>query len=125
MNPARARQDLRTLIEQLSPLLQPVFEPGLLVTGAVYKRRFRCGQPTCHCVDGSLHEYWSLSLWRGAKKTVRRILPGEDQRALEAATRRYRAVRRTRTAFLRWTRRIVKLMDALERSRRRSAGPKT
>lgn len=120
MDPARTRQDLRSLSEQLPALLEPVFDSTTLLAGVVYQRRFRCGQPSCHCVDGSLHEYWSLSLWRGAKKTVRRVRPDEDRRLLEGAARRYRAVRRARTAFLRWTRRILKLMDALERTRRRS-----
>jgi hypothetical protein len=100
-----------------------VFDPSAVLPGAVYQRRFRCGKPTCHCVDGALHEYWSVSLWRGTRKTVRRILPDEDRRALQAATRRYRALRRSRTAFLRWTRRILRVIDALERSRRRPAKP--
>lgn len=117
MDSARTRQDLRLLLEQLPALLEPVFDSAPLLSGAVYRRRFRCGQPSCHCVDGSLHEYWSLSTWRRAKQTVRRILPDEDRRALEAATRRYREVRHGRTTFLRWTRRVVKLIDALEKAR--------
>lgn len=119
MDPARTRQELRTLIGQLPDLLEPIFDPSPVLPGTVYKRRFRCGQPTCHCVEGSLHEYWSVSLWRGSAKTVRRILPAEDRRALQAATVRYRVARRARTALLRWTRRMLKLIDSLERARRR------
>lgn len=117
MDPARLRQDLRVLLDQLPSLLVPVFDSSPLLSGTVYRRRFRCGRPTCHCADGALHEYWSLSTWRRTKKTVRRILPDEDRRALEAATRRYRQVRHGRTALLRWTRRALKLIDALEKSR--------
>jgi len=123
MDAARCRQELDSLLARLPALLAPVFETTPMMAGWIYQRRFRCGQPTCHCASGSLHEYPSLATWGGPKKDVRRIRPEEDIERLRALTERYRAVRSARTSFLAWSRRVVKLIDALESARTRVPGP--
>ncbi len=123
MDAARCRQELDSLLARLPALLAPVFETTPMMAGGIYQRRFRCGQPTCHCASGSLHEYPSLATWGGPKKDVRRIRPEEDIERLRALTERYRAVRSARTSFLAWSRRVVKLIDALESARTRVPGP--
>lgn len=117
MDPARCRQELTTRIEELPTLLQSAYERTPLLPGVVYIRRYHCGKPTCHCAHGSLHEYVSLSTWAGVKKDVRRIRPEEDIEELRTTTERYRAVRAMRRSFLKWSRRVVKLLDEMEVAR--------
>lgn len=124
MDAARCRQELDSLLARLPALLAPVFETTPMMAGWIYQRRYRCGQPTCHCASGSLHEYLSLATWGGPKKDVRRIRPEEDIEKLRAFTERYRAARSARTSFLSWSRRVVKLIDALDAARTRVPGPR-
>ncbi len=119
MDPARARQELTALVENLPRMLSSAYDRTSLVAGVVYLRRFRCGQPSCHCAKGSLHESWSLSTWRG-KRDSRRIRSKEDVEEQRTATERYRAVRAMRRSFLGWSRRVVKLLDQLEAARIKS-----
>lgn len=120
MDPARCRQELTTRIEELPTLLQPAYERTPLLPGVVYIRRYHCGKPSCHCVDGSLHEYVSLSTWASGKRDVRRIRPEEDIEEHRTTTERYRAVRTMRRSFLKWSRRVVKLLDEMEAARIKS-----
>jgi len=120
MDAARSRQELTTRVEELPKLLEPAYERTPLLPGVVYVRRYHCGKPTCHCADGPLHEYLSLGTWASMKRDVRRIRPEEDVEELKTVTERYRAVRTMRRSFLRWSRRVVKLLDELEAARIKS-----
>ncbi len=120
MDPARCRQELTTRIEELPALLESAYERTPLLPGVVYLRRIRCGKPTCHCVEGALHEYMSLGTWMEGKREVRRIRPDEDVEEYRTTTDRYRAVRTMRRSFLKWSRRVVKLLDEMEAARIKS-----
>lgn len=112
------------MLARLPALLAPMFETTPMMAGSIYQRRYRCGQPTCHCASGSLHEYLSLATWGGPKKDVRRIRPEEDIEKIRALTDRYRTARTARTSFLAWSRRVVRLIDALEAARTRVPNPR-
>lgn len=120
MDSARARQELTARLDEVPGALSSAFERTSLVAGVVYLRRFRCGQSSCHCAQGSLHEALTLTTYRETKGN-RRIQPTEDLEALRAATERYRGVRKMRRSFLRWSRRVLQLLDQLEAARTKLA----
>ena len=43
--------------------------------GSLALSHFRCGKPSCHCVDGQGHPVWSLTFMLDSKKRVEKIPP--------------------------------------------------
>ena len=63
--------------------------------GTVYVLRRRCGKPSCHCVEGKLHESEVYSVSIG-KRRILRSVHGSRRDRLVALTSRYRRFRRAR-----------------------------
>ncbi|MFN0051353.1 MAG: DUF6788 family protein [Planctomycetales bacterium] len=106
-----------TLAEQELPrLLQLCFERAPLLPGSLYTLRRKCGKSNCRCTRGELHESSVLS-YRG-QGPPRNISPAPEQiDAWRRMTDDYRRVRQVRAEFVRWQRKVLALLDAMEAAR--------
>jgi len=109
---SQLRQDLRRELSQLLATAETFFERGALVPGQVYETRRRCGKPSCHCMQEGGHAISLLSvLSPDGRKT--RSLSATAKDALLPLVERYRRFREARAAFVRSTKEVVRLADAL------------
>ena len=65
---ARLRRRIQRLLDRAQ--LPPDGLPGSLALS-----HFRCGKPSCHCVDGQGHPVWSLTFMLDGKKRVEKVPP--------------------------------------------------
>lgn len=113
---SQLRAQLRQAQQQLPALLEEYFGRGPLLPGSIYLLRRKCGKPNCHCARGELHESTALS-YRGEGRP-RNVSPPSDQLdTLRRMTDDYRRVRQARAELVRWQRRLLTLVDALEAAR--------
>jgi hypothetical protein len=97
-------------------LLETVLgEKGPLVRGSFGTRARVCGNPSCHCADGALHESKYLTASCGGK--VRQVhVPARDEVAVAAGVARYRRFFRARADLAQTVKGQLELIDALGRS---------
>jgi hypothetical protein len=109
---SQLRQDLRRELNQLLVIAETFFERGTLVPGQVYETRRRCGKPSCHCMQEGGHAICLLSvLSPEGRKT--RSLSAAAKAGLLPLVERYRHFREARAAFVRTTKEVLRLADAL------------
>lgn len=88
----RLLEAFRRFHEQLEEILR---ERGPLIRGSFGTRARLCGNPTCHCTRGGLHESKFLSATDSGK--VRQVhVPVEDEAEVAAGVQRYRHFRQMR-----------------------------
>jgi hypothetical protein len=110
------RSQLALAQQELSRLLERCFGREPLLPGSLYTLRRKCGKPNCRCTRGELHESTVLS-YRG-QGPARNISPAPQQiDALRKMTDEYRRVRQARAQIVRWHRKLLALLDALESAR--------
>ena len=99
-------------IDELLPLRE-------LVKGSVYQLQTRCGKPSCHCVseEGPLHSSTVLS-WSEHGKTRLRTLPSGERARFPRLTEAYRSFRQARAALVKLQRRMLAIIDQLEKTLR-------
>lgn len=113
---SQLRAQLRQAQQLLPALLEECFGRGPLLPGSIYLLRRKCGKPNCHCARGELHESTALS-YRGEGRP-RNVSPPSDQLdTLRKMADDYRRVRQARAELVRWQRRLLTLVDALEAAR--------
>ena len=113
---SQLRAQLRQAQQQLPALIEECFGREPLLPGSLYTLRRKCGKPNCHCARGELHESTALS-YRGEGRP-RNVSPSSDQiDTLRKMTDDYRRVRQARAELVRWQRRVLTLVDALEAAR--------
>lgn len=113
---SQLRAQLRQAQQQLPALIEECFGREPLLPGSLYTLRRKCGKPNCHCARGELHESTALS-YRGEGRP-RNVSPSGDQiDTLRKMTDDYRRVRQARAELVRWQRRVLTLVDALEAAR--------
>lgn len=110
------RSQLALVQQELPRLLERCFGREPLLPGSLYTLRRKCGKPNCRCTHGELHESTVLS-YRGQGRP-RNVSPAPEQiDALRQMTDDYRRLRQARAQFVRWQRRLLALLDALESAR--------
>ena len=116
---SRLRQSLQTLLDDCQRQLQALLPLRQLVKGSVYELQTRCGKPSCHCssAEGPLHTSTVLS-WSEHGKTRLRTLPPGERSHLRQLTESYRRFRQARAALVKLHRRMLALIDRLEKTLR-------
>ena len=107
------RSQLTRAQQLLQGLLEDCFERGPLLPGSLYTLRRKCGKPNCRCMRGELHENRILS-YRGQGRPQNISPPPAQIAALRQMTDDYRRVRQTRAKLVRWQRKLLALVDALQ-----------
>ena len=110
------RSQLRQAQQLLPSLLEVCFAREPLLPGALYTLRRKCGKPSCRCSRGELHESTVLS-YRGQGKPRNLATTPEHLPALRDLTDPYRRCRQARAQLVRWQRRLLDLVDALQAAR--------
>jgi len=110
------RAQLVAAQQELPRLLELCFGRQPLLPGSLYILRRKCGKPNCRCTRGDLHESTVLS-YRGQGRPQNVSPPPEQIDAVRKMTDEYRRVRQARAEFVRWQRKLLTLLDALESAR--------
>lgn len=114
---SRIRQSLVELTQEVERLLPILMDRLPMVKGTVYEQRRKCGKPTCCCATGKLHATMMLSRSeRGRTKLM--AIPEGRLKELQVLTRRYQRFRRARARLGQIHKRMLSLIDELERARR-------
>jgi hypothetical protein len=114
---SRLRQELRHLVKELENSIEPVFGRGPLVKGTVYELSRKCGKPSCACTRGELHRSTVLS-WSHKAKTRIMSIPPERLGELRAKSEQYQRLRSARAAVSAVAKKILTVIDQIERIRR-------
>ena len=116
---SRLRQALKTLLDDYQRQLERLLPLRQLIKGSVYDLRTRCGKRSCHCASkvGPLHSSTVIS-WSEHGKTRLRTLPPDERSHLRQLTESYRRFRNARAALVKLHRRILDLIDRLEKALR-------
>ena len=98
--------------EQLELLL---YARGPLLRGSFGRRSRVCGNPTCHCARGELHESSYLTATDQGK--VRQVhVPAAEEAKVTAGVTEYRRFRQARTRLARLSQKQLELVDELGKS---------
>ena len=110
------RSQLLQAQQFLPGLLEACFAREPLLPASLYTLRRRCGKPSCRCSRGKLHESTVLS-YRGQGKPRNLATSPEHLPALRDMTDPYRRCRQARAQLVRWQRRLLDIVDALQAAR--------
>lgn len=115
-NTSRLRQKLRVSSGHYQTQLELALEEqGPLIRGSFGTRRRVCGNPTCKCTQGELHESKFLSATD--KGRVRQVhVPAADEEKVASGVERYRRFREMRGRLAELAQEQLELMDQLGRS---------
>ena len=113
---SRTRQRLREIAEQCREQLELVLEErGPLIRGSFGQRLRVCGDPTCRCARGELHESSYLTATDHGK--VRQVhVPAAEAAQVAAGVADYRRFRKARTRLARLAQKQLELVDELGNS---------
>jgi hypothetical protein len=113
---SRLRQRLRATTEQLDRQVDLLMEEaGPLIRGSFGRRGRVCGNPTCRCARGELHESAYLTATDGGR--VRQVhVPAGDEVAVADGVQRYRRFREVRARLQDLAQEQLELVDQLGRS---------
>ena len=114
---SRLRGELRGALKELEGTLTVAFERSTLVKGNVYELARKCGKPSCACAGGQLHRSMVLS-WSHQGKTRLMAIPAEKLDRLRTHSEQYLGYRRARARVTEIFKRILKLLDGIEKLRR-------
>ena len=114
---SRLRGALRDALKELETTLEVAFERSVLVKGNVYELARKCGKPSCACAEGQLHRSMVLS-WSHQGKTRLMTIPPEKLDRVRANSEQYLRYRRARAQVTEIFKRILKLLDQIEKLRR-------
>ena len=114
---SRYRAALREAIDELTELIEVGYERKPMVKGTVYELARKCGKAGCACTRGQLHRSMVLS-WSEEGRTRLLSIPAERVKGLREKSERYTQYRAARAEVTRVQRRILKLLDQIEKLRR-------
>jgi len=114
---SRLRQSLRELLTDLDQSLQVAFGRAPMVKGNVYELARKCGQPNCACTRGQLHRSMVLT-WSHEGKSRLYSIPAERIAALQEKSEEYLRFRRARARVTQIGKKILEVMDRIEKLRR-------
>jgi hypothetical protein len=105
----RLLEAFRRFHAQLEEILR---ERGPLIRGSFGTRARVCGNPTCHCTRGALHESKYLSASDGGK--ARQVhIPVQDEEEVAAGVERYRRFRQMRVQLAELAKEQLELAEQL------------
>jgi hypothetical protein len=114
---SRLRQTLREHLADLEKSLDVVFGRALMVKGNVYELARKCGKPNCACTRGELHRSMVLTWSHGGKSKLFSI-PRERVLELQEKSEEYLRFRRARARVTEICKKILAVMDRIEKLRR-------
>ena len=114
---SRLRQALRELLAELEKTLRVAFGRAPMIKGNVYELARKCGKPTCACTRGELHRSMVLT-WSHEGKSKLFSIPLERLSELEEKSEEYLRFRRARARVTEITKKILGVMDRIEKLRR-------
>lgn len=114
---SRLRQALRELLADLEKSLGVAFGRAPMVKGNVYKLARKCGKPTCACARGELHRSMVLT-WSHEGKSKLFSIPPERLSELREKSEEYLRFRRARARVTEICKKILGVMDRIEKLRR-------
>ena len=119
-SPSQLRKRLRLLAEEIPALVRVAEQRSPLWRGLVLDAKRKCGKPNCRCARGELHVSTILAD-RSGKKQRSLALAGKQLVLFTKLTEEYRRVRGVRARFVKITKEMLAIFDALEEARRREA----
>jgi len=114
---SRLRQALREHLRDLENSLEVVFGRAPMVKGNVYELARKCGKPNCACARGELHRSMVLTWSEEGKHRIFPV-PAERLADLQAKSEEYLRFRRTRARVTEICKKILGVMDRIEKLRR-------
>ena len=114
---SRLRQALRELLADLEKSLGVAFGRAPTVKGNVYELARKCGKPTCACARGELHRSMVLT-WSQEGKSKLFSIPPERLSELREKSEEYLRFRRARARVTEIGKKILGVMDRMEKLRR-------
>ena len=114
---SRLRQALRERLADLEKSLGVAFGRAPMVKGNVYELARKCGKPTCACARGELHRSMVLT-WSHEGKSKLFSIPPERLSELREKSEEYLRVRRARARVTEICKKILGVMDRIEKLRR-------
>lgn len=114
---SRLRQALRELLADLEKSLGVAFGRAPMVKGNVYELARKCGKPTCGCARGELHRSMVLT-WSHEGKSKLFSIPRERLSELREKSEEYLRFRRARARVTEICKKILGVMDRMEKLRR-------
>jgi len=114
---SRLRQILREHLADLEKSLEVVFGRAPMVKGNVYELARKCGKPNCACARGELHRSMVLT-WSHKGKSKLFSIPPERLFDLQKKSEEYLRFRRTRARVTEICKKILGVMDRIEKLRR-------
>jgi hypothetical protein len=114
---SRLRQALREYLRDLEQSLNVVFGRTPMVKGNVYELARKCGKPNCACARGELHRSMVLT-WSDQGKHRIFSIPPEKLADLRIKSEEYLRFRRARARVTEICKKILGIMDRIEKLRR-------
>jgi hypothetical protein len=114
---SRLRQNLRELLDDLDKSLRVTFGRAPMVKGNVYELARKCGKPNCACTRGQLHRSMVLT-WSHEGRSKLFSIPAERVGELQEKSSEYLRFRRARAQVTQIGRKILAVMDRIEKLRR-------
>jgi hypothetical protein len=114
---SRLRQTLREHLADLEKSLEVVFGRAPMVKGNVYELARKCGKPNCACARGELHRSMVLT-WSHEGKSKLFSIPPERLFDLQKKSEEYLRFRRARARVTDICKKILGVMDRIEKLRR-------
>jgi len=114
---SRLRQALRERLADLEKSLGVAFGRAPMVKGNVYELARKCGKPTCACARGELHRSMVLT-WSHEGKSKLFSIPPERLSELREKSEEYLRFRRARARVTEICKKILGVMDRIEKLRR-------
>jgi hypothetical protein len=114
---SRLRQTLREFLAELEQSLDVAFGRAPMIKGNVYELARKCGKPTCTCTRGELHRSMVLT-WSHEGKSKLFSIPSERLSEFQEKSEEYLRFRRARARVTEICKKIVGVMDRIEKLRR-------
>jgi hypothetical protein len=114
---SRLRQTLRELLDDLEKSLDVAFGRAPMIKGNAYELARKCGKPTCACTRGKLHRSMVLT-WSHEGKSKLFSIPPDRLSEVQEKSEEYLKFRRTRARVTEICKKILGVMDGIEKLRR-------
>lgn len=116
------RRELYRHVQDLVRVLESLDTHHAQIRASLYRHRIRCGRPNCHCARGPGHWRTCLS-FESSRGRHTRSLSEEELRELGPGAEAYRKYRQVRARAARLFRRILALVDRIQKTLARPPRP--
>lgn len=110
------RQRLQSIHREVGELLPTLVGREPLFRGYVYNNPRRCGDPSCRCAKGELHDALVVRTPKGAGQ-IGRILKAEERKRVEPLATSYRTFRDARRQLKALLREVLEVVAKIEDAR--------